>query len=682
MKHYIKLFLTAVLLPLVPVSCSGAAHDAQSTDNGSPTGDSIPAVSDVDTSVLFRYDGYSRYQTAEAALSKPTEVLSLFYSIAPASWETVFTGIVSEFSAADHAGYDLSTGRYRRVAFRFGTGTKTILVQTGANVLHKNEWNTVQVDFRGDLGTVTITVNGEIAQEVKIDAGIKIVPANVEKRIGCNYDRDIIGGGLMIRNVFDGYITERHAQGKVSIAPSKELKYEVNHPVFHAQPVEKWMNEPHGPIYYRGKYHLFYQSNPHGPYFNNLCWGHWVSEDMVHWENLSTVLDPEFGTVSPDGCWSGSSVIGPDGTPLIFYTAGDDGKSPNQMVAVARPEDLSDPDLTRWSKDAKAVITQEKDVMLSGEFRDPFVFQENGSYWCLVGTGDAATSAGNAGVYLAKDGNLTQWEYKGFLMDYDYIPMVGHDWELPVLLPIKGGSADITHILSVCACRVESGDPVKTYYWLGRFDAETGKFIPKDITPRAIDENALSIGGTGFVTPDGRTVLFLITQGMRSSDADGAAGYAHCASLPLDVWVENDELRVKPIEEVKGLRKETILTLRDSNEEQVNQALAGLNNGEYEILMELPDTDFTLFLGNKTLSYYKDSSDFGFRSDAYSGKAADVKVNGDTITLRVIIDRSVVECFFDEQCYCASRIYTNNTLARTASIMTDGIVKSLTVHKL
>lgn len=641
-----------------------------------------PSVVDVDISGLFRYDGYSKYQTVKPALTKPAEILSLFYSIAPASWETVFTGIVSEFSFANNTGYDLSIGRYRTVAFRFGTGTKTVTIQTDVNVIRKNEWNAVQVDFRGDLGTVTITVNGDIAQEDKIDIGTKIMPANVEKRFGCNYDRDIIGDGLMVRNVFDGYITEQNAHGKVSFAPSRDLKDEVNHPVFHAEPVEKWMNEPHGPVYYNGKYHLFYQSNPHGPYFNNLCWGHWVSEDMINWENLTTAIDPEFGTVSPDGCWSGSSIIGPDGTPFIFYTACDNAKNPNQMVAVARPDDLSDQNLTSWSKDANAIITQEKGAMLLGEFRDPFIFQESGKYWCLVGTGDNSTAAGNAGVYCAKDDSFSAWEYKGFVMDYDYIPTVGHDWELPVLLPIKGGSVEVTHILSVCACRLEKGYPVKTYYWLGKFDNETGKFIPKDVMPHAIDENALCIGGTGFVTPDGRSVLFLIAQGMRSSDADGAAGYAHCASLPLDIWVENDELRIKPIDEVKSLRKEIILTLQDANEEQVNQAFADIKNNEFEILMELPNADFTIFWGAKTLSYYKDNSDFGFRADEYSGNAAAVKVNGDTITLRIIVDRSVVECFFDEQSYCATRVYTKNELARTVSIMTDSVIKSLTVHKI
>jgi sucrose-6-phosphate hydrolase SacC (GH32 family) len=221
---------------------------------------------------------------------------------------------------------------------------------------------------------------------------------------------------------------------------------------------------------------------------------------------------------------------------------------------------------------------------------------------------------------------------------------------------------------------------VKTYYWLGKFDSETGQFIPQDITPKAIDSNALSIGGTGFVTPDGRSVLFLIAQGMRSSDADGAAGYAHCAALPLELWAEGGELRIKPIDEVKNLRGNELASLSDSNEEQVNQALKNIDANEYEIIMELPNEDFTVFIGNKTLSYYKASSDFGFRSDAYAGSPAVVNVNGDTVTLRILVDRSLVECFLDEKVYCATRVYKKDKEQHSISIMIDDNIKVFTVN--
>ncbi len=40
-------------------------------------------------------------------------------------------------------------------------------------------------------------------------------------------------------------------------------------PRYHFRARAGWMNDPNGPIYRRGWYHLFYQTNP----FGELCWG-------------------------------------------------------------------------------------------------------------------------------------------------------------------------------------------------------------------------------------------------------------------------------------------------------------------------------------------------------------------------------------------------------------------------
>ena len=56
------------------------------------------------------------------------------------------------------------------------------------------------------------------------------------------------------------------AQGRVgaSAAQAGAPYTETYRPQFHFTPARNWMNDPNGLIYYKGRYHLFYQYNPSG----------------------------------------------------------------------------------------------------------------------------------------------------------------------------------------------------------------------------------------------------------------------------------------------------------------------------------------------------------------------------------------------------------------------------------
>ncbi|MCA9053145.1 MAG: hypothetical protein KDA75_04875, partial [Planctomycetaceae bacterium] len=68
-----------------------------------------------------------------------------------------------------------------------------------------------------------------------------------------------------------------------------------------------WNNDPNGMVYADGEYHLYWQSNPFGPRWANMFWGHAVSRDLVHWEELPVALYPR--TMAVDKCFSGSANI-------------------------------------------------------------------------------------------------------------------------------------------------------------------------------------------------------------------------------------------------------------------------------------------------------------------------------------------------------------------------------------
>src|SRR6516225_5850599 len=68
-------------------------------------------------------------------------------------------------------------------------------------------------------------------------------------------------------------------------AEGTDLSRDPLRPEYHLLPPHNWMNDPNGPIWWRGKYHLFYQLNPNAAVWGDMHWGHAVSPDMVHWRH-------------------------------------------------------------------------------------------------------------------------------------------------------------------------------------------------------------------------------------------------------------------------------------------------------------------------------------------------------------------------------------------------------------
>lgn len=111
-------------------------------------------------------------------------------------------------------------------------------------------------------------------------------------------------------------------------APSEEGLYaEDLRPVAHFSAKQGWINDPNGLVYVNGTYHMFFQHNPVDTVWGNMHWGHCISNDLVHWTELSEALFPD----ANGAMFSGSALIDQENRTglqctqqeplLLFYTA-------------------------------------------------------------------------------------------------------------------------------------------------------------------------------------------------------------------------------------------------------------------------------------------------------------------------------------------------------------------------
>ncbi|WP_230981377.1 glycoside hydrolase family 32 protein [Echinicola salinicaeni] len=217
------------------------------------------------------------------------------------------------------------------------------------------------------------------------------------------------------------------------IEGNASLYTEKNRPQFHFTTQRGWINDPNGLLYHDGEYHLFYQHNPFEREWENMHWGHAVSTDLIHWNELPLALFPDkHGTM-----FSGSAVIdyknsagfNKGNTPALIaaYTA--DSKE-KQVQCIAYSLDNG----RTFTKYEGNPIIDSKKVWNSKDTRDPKVFwYEPGDHWVMV-----LNERDGHSIYNSED--LKNWEYQSHTTGF---------WECPELfeLPVDGDPSNTLWVM-------------------------------------------------------------------------------------------------------------------------------------------------------------------------------------------------------------------------------------------
>ncbi|MGI4854533.1 MAG: glycoside hydrolase family 32 protein [Janthinobacterium lividum] len=433
--------------------------------------------------------------------------------------------------------------------------------------------------------------------------------------------------------------------------PSRaRIESDALRPRYHLMPKRGWMNDPCAPVYFRGRYHLFFQYNPGASIWGDMHWAHAVSEDMVHWSARPVALAPTPGGPDSFGVFTGSMVL--DGsTPTILYTCVSPsspaestlwGSSPpeREQQCLATPTQPSakqaDAALDVWNKLPRPVLTAPPPGVKVTGFRDPVPWQEaDGSYYMLLASGQKGIG-GN--VLLYKSADLRAWTFQHIFAEgkwtgEDKADTVdsGEMWECPDFFPLGG-----KHVL-IHSTGTRSGR--RTVWQSGTLNKATMRWIPER-------EGLLNHGP--YYAPKtqtdaaGNRILWGWIEETRPQAEFAKAGWAGCMSLPRVLTLRDGEVRFSPAQQIARLR---------------DRSVAKADPVECEIVLHVTRqaSAGTVLYNSAVLHVDGSSADETIR---WAGEAVS-RMNDlpDSWTIRCFVDHSVVEVFLGDFTVLTQRVY-------------------------
>ncbi|MEW9108529.1 MAG: sucrose-6-phosphate hydrolase [Cytobacillus gottheilii] len=320
---------------------------------------------------------------------------------------------------------------------------------------------------------------------------------------------------------------------------------------YHLMPPVGLLNDPNGLIQFKGVYHVFYQWNPFETAHGAKFWGHYTSEDMVHWREETIALAPD-EWYDKNGCYSGSAVE-EDGKLYLFYTGNvkrDDGtRETYQCIAVSENG-------IQFEKLGPVLKLPEQ---YTPHFRDPKVWKK-GDHWYMVVGAQTLDEKGKVALFHSND--LFHWEEAGTIAgsDMNGLKKFGYMWECPDLIHLNGKDVLLVSPQGLNPDGDFYQNLFQSGYFIGELDYEPLKYQHGSFTE--LDRGFDFYAPQTFTDKNGRTILYAwmgITDEMEAHQPTVENGWVHALTIPRELELQGGKVFQKPVEELKKLRKDQAL---------------------------------------------------------------------------------------------------------------------------
>lgn len=535
-------------------------------------------------------------------------------------------------------------------------GTNNTLVRVNGD----GKYLLMPVQESNDDATVNVLVDGKLDRTIYVRLAKSKVDYTVPLDIARYKGHDVVLNIVTTQN----RSTVREAKEDVcwnnfnvtdTFDTSNREKYR---PAYHHTPLYGWMNDPNGMFYKDGVWHLYYQWNPYGSKWQNMTWGHSSSKDLVNWEHHPAAIEANgLGTV-----FSGSSAVdtensagfGKDAVLAMYTSAG-----VSQVQSLAYSTD---------NGETFSIYPGNPTLALESEARDPNMFwNPDTKTWTLI----LAHPLDHEMLIF------TSPDMKSWTLQSKFGQGLGAQdgvWECPDLFKLKVDGTDEKKWVLIC--NINPGGPFGgsgTQYFIGDFDGKTFKAdtdASGKVPTKWMDYGKDNYASVSFSDAPGgrRTILGWMSNWQYAADVP-TVQYRSANTLPREMGLfraKDGEIYMssKPSPEVDALRgklvksagKATVgakgMTVGIPQLCEIDMEIQPERSRDVEICLRNAKGQNVMLTydvaGNKLAFDRRESGITDFSQDFPAVTAAPLYSDGDTLKLRIFVDRCSMEVFADD----------------------------------